>query len=120
WIHDYHLCFLSELMRERLQDATNGFFLHIPIPSYAIFRLLHREWKQKLIGGLLGAELIGFQTHEYVQHFLKTVRMVMGHDHQFRGIALGNRTVKVDLFPLGIDYALFHNAIQTPSTIKAR
>src|SRR5690606_428422 len=46
--------------------------------------------------------------------------MVLGHDHQFRGIALGNRTVKVDLFPLGIDYDLFHKAIQKPSTVKAR
>ncbi|MDV3310650.1 MAG: bifunctional alpha,alpha-trehalose-phosphate synthase (UDP-forming)/trehalose-phosphatase [Cyclobacteriaceae bacterium] len=120
WIHDYHLFLLPELIREKLPDATIGFFLHIPFPSYEIFRLLHREWKQKLIGGLLGADLIGFHTHEYVQHFLKTVRMVMGHDHQFRGIALGNRTVKVDLFPLGIDYDLFHKAIHKPSTIKIR
>jgi trehalose 6-phosphate synthase/phosphatase len=120
WIHDYHLFLLPELIRQKLPDATIGFFLHIPFPSYEIFRLLHRDWKQKLIGGMLGADLIGFHTHEYVQHFLKTVRMVMGHDHQFRGIALGNRTVKVDLFPLGVDYDLFHKAIQKPSTIKAR
>jgi trehalose 6-phosphate synthase/phosphatase len=120
WIHDYHLFLLPELIREKLPDATIGFFLHIPFPSYEIFRLLHREWKQKLVRGMLGADLIGFHTHEYVQHFLKTVRMVMGHDHQFRGIALGNRTVKVDLFPLGIDYDLFHKAVQRPSTVKVR
>src|SRR4051812_44269156 len=76
WIHDYQLILLPGLVREKIPDATIGFFMHIPFPSYEVFRLLHRPWKEKIISGLLGADLIGFHTHEYVQHFLKTVRMV--------------------------------------------
>jgi trehalose 6-phosphate synthase/phosphatase len=120
WIHDYQLFLLPALIREKIPDATIGFFLHIPFPSYEIFRILHRKWKESIISGLLGADLIGFHTSEYVQHFLKTVRMVLGHDHQYRRIAFGNRMVKVDLFPLGIDYDKFHEATLNESVIKIK
>ena len=117
WIHDYQLMLLPGLIREKMPDISIGFFLHIPFPSYEIFRLLHRQWKEKIINGLLGADLIGFHTHEYVQHFLKSVRMIAGYDHQYRSIYLGNRTIKADLFPLGIDYDKFHSAIHDADVI---
>jgi trehalose 6-phosphate synthase/phosphatase len=73
WIHDYQLMLLPGMIREQRPDATIGFFLHIPFPSFEVFRMLHRPWKEKIVNGLLGADMIGFHTHEYVQHFLKTV-----------------------------------------------
>lgn len=114
WIHDYQLMQLPGLIREQMPDATIGFFLHIPFPSFEIFRLLHKPWKEKIIGGMLGADLIGFHTHEYVQHFLKTVQMVHGFDSQFRNILMRERIVKAEMFPLGIDYEKFHNAGEKP------
>ena len=120
WIHDYQLFLVPSLIRQKLPDATIGFFLHIPFPSYEIFRVMHNTWKDAVINGMLGADMIGFHTHEYVQHFLKTVRMVKGYDHQYRGIALANRVIKVDIFPLGVDYDVFHQAAQNPSTIHKR
>ena len=119
WIHDYQLFLLPGLIREKLPNAKIGFFLHIPFPSFEIFRLLHRPWKEKIIRGLLGADLIGFHTHEYVQHFLKSVRMVMGYDHQYRVIAFEDRLVKADLFPLGVDFARFNSSSQKPEVIEA-
>jgi trehalose 6-phosphate synthase/phosphatase len=98
------------MIRKKKPNATIGFFLHIPFPSFEVFRLLHKSWKEKLLRGVLGSDLIGFHTNEYVQHFLKTIRMVVGLDHQFRNVMVGNRFVKVDLFPLGIDYDKFHGA----------
>lgn len=120
WVHDYQLCLVPGMIREKIPDARIGFFLHIPFPSYEIFRQLHRPWKEKIIRGLLGADLIGFHTHEYVQHFLKTVRMVMGYDHQYRVIAFENRLVKADLFPLGIDFERFHSSFKNPEVIEAQ
>lgn len=120
WIHDYQLMLVPGMIREQRPDATIGFFLHIPFPSFEIFRLLHRPWKEKIISGLLGADLIGFHTHEYVQHFLKTVQMVTGFDHQFRSILMNSRVVKADLFPLGIDFEKFHGAAQNPKVIDAK
>jgi trehalose 6-phosphate synthase/phosphatase len=119
WIHDYQLFLLPGLIREKFPNAKIGFFLHIPFPSFEIFRLLHRPWKEKIIRGLLGADLIGFHTHEYVQHFLKSVRMVMGYDHQYRVIAFEDRLVKADLFPLGVDFARFNSSSQKPEVMES-
>jgi trehalose 6-phosphate synthase/phosphatase len=120
WVHDYQLFLLPQLIREKRPDARIGFFLHIPFPSFEVFRLLHRPWKEKIIRGLLGADLIGFHTHEYVQHFLKTVRMVVGADHQYRVIAHEGRLVKAELFPLGIDYDLFNSTSRLPDVIDKK
>jgi trehalose 6-phosphate synthase/phosphatase len=109
WIHDYQLMLLPGMIREVFPDITIGFFLHIPFPSYEIFRMLHRDWKKKIISGLLGADLIGFHTGEYVQHFLKTTTMVSGLDHRYREVFNKKGIVKADLFPISIDFEKFHN-----------
>jgi len=114
WIHDYQLMLLPGMIRMHKPEASIGFFLHIPFPSFEIFRMLQRPWKEKIVNGLLGADLIGFHTHEYVQHFLKTVQMVKGYDHQFRAVWLPNTVVKAEMFPLGIDFDKFHLAIGSP------
>jgi trehalose 6-phosphate synthase/phosphatase len=110
WIHDYHLMLLPGMIRKHFPDVSVGFFLHIPFPAFDVFRMLHRTWKEKIIHGLLGADLVGFHTHEYVQHFLKTMRMVSGHDHRYREIFARKTIVKADLFPLGIDFEKFDQA----------
>ena len=120
WIHDYQLMQLPGLIREQRPDALIGFFLHIPFPSFEIFRLLHRPWKEKIVAGLLGADLIGFHTHEYVQHFLKTVQMVYGHDSQFRNIIMNDRIVKAEMFPLGIDFKKFNEAGSKQKVVEQR
>jgi trehalose 6-phosphate synthase/phosphatase len=114
WVHDYQLMLVPGMIRKQIPDAAIGFFMHIPFPSWEVFRLLHGPWKEKIVDGLLGSDLIGFHTHEYVQHFLKTVQMVKGFDHQFRLIYVPGRTVKAEMFPLGIDFDKFHNTIKLP------
>lgn len=120
WIHDYQLMLVAAMVREKRPDVTIGFFLHIPFPSYELFRMLQGNWKEKIIDGLLGADLIGFHTHEYVQHFLKTVQMVKGYDHKFRQILLPNRVVKAEMFPLGIDFKKFNQATALPEVTAQR
>ncbi len=75
WVHDYQLMALPALIRKEIPDVHLGFFLHIPFPSYEIFRLLPTHWKKTLLQGLLGADLIGFHTHDYVQHFIQSVKI---------------------------------------------
>ena len=83
WVHDYQLMLLPEMIRAKVPDATIGFFLHIPFPSFEIFRLLPRIWREAIINGMLGADLIGFHTHDYAQHFIKSVKRTTGYEcHQ--------------------------------------
>jgi len=64
WIHDYHLMLLPSLLRKSLPDSEIGFFLHTPFPSSEIFRLIPQC--SDVLEGLLGADLIGFHTFDYV------------------------------------------------------
>lgn len=120
WIHDYQLMLLPELLREQRPEAMIGFFLHIPFPSYEIFRLLPTEWKMSILRGLMGADLVGFHTYDYVQHFIQSVRMMLGADNYFHSIQYHNRLVKIDLFPIGIDYKKFHQAAFDTEVLELR
>jgi len=113
WVHDYHLMVLPQLLRHKLPGATIGFFLHIPFPSSEVFRILPP--RKEIVRGILGADLIGFHTYDYAHHFLQTARRLLGHEHSKSQINIDNRIVKVDAFPMGIDYNQFYQATEDTS-----
>ncbi|MGI9533571.1 MAG: bifunctional alpha,alpha-trehalose-phosphate synthase (UDP-forming)/trehalose-phosphatase, partial [Thermodesulfobacteriota bacterium] len=110
WIHDYHLMLLPKLIREKIPNAQIGFFLHIPFPSSEIFRLI--PWCRELVEGLLGSDLIGFHTFDYVRHFGESVRRLLGIEHYLGQFTVDKRPIKTDIFPMGIDYAKYSKAPQ--------
>ena len=110
WVHDYHLMLLPRLLKARRPRLSVGFFLHIPFPSHEVFRLLPVEWRREILEGLLGADLIGFHTYEYTRHFLQSVLRILGYEHQFSQILTSDHPVKVDTFPMGIDFEKFSAA----------
>ncbi len=116
WIHDYHLMLLPDMLRKKNPDTTIGFFLHIPFPSYELYRLLPSTWRREILDGLLGADLIGFHTLDYTQYFLRSVIRALSHEMDIGRIMLDHRLVKVDTFPMGIDYTKFHNALNDSET----
>jgi trehalose 6-phosphate synthase/phosphatase len=111
WVHDYQLMLVPQMVRNVLPDATIGFFSHIPFPSYEMFRLIPTSWKKKLLHGILGADLIGFHTHDYVQHFIQSAKMVLNVENHYHTIHYNGRLIKADLFPIGIDYNKFRRYI---------
>lgn len=113
WIHDYHLMLLPKLIREKRPDLLIGFFLHIPFPSFEIFRLLPSKWRSKILEGLLGADLIGFHTNDYTQYFLRCALRILGYEHNIGSIILNDRIVKADTFPMGIDFNRYYSAINS-------
>lgn len=114
WVHDYQLMLLPALLRKRMPRAKIGFFLHIPFPSHDVFRLLPRHWGKALIEGVIGADLIGFHTYDYTHHFLRTLLRMLGLDHSMGTVAYGDRTLKVDTFPMGIEYDKYSSATELP------
>lgn len=105
WAHDYHLLLLPEMIRQKLPNSKLGLFLHIPFPSFELFRYLPN--REAILRGMLGADLIGFHIYDYAQYFLGSVRRVLGHESAGSVIALPDRAVMVDTFPIGIDYKKF-------------
>src|SRR6266542_3787164 len=116
WIHDYHLMLLPQLLREALPQSAIGFFLHIPFPSFEIFRLSPN--RKELLEGLLGADLVGFHTYSYARHFMSSVLRTLGHENTGGTIMVGDRAVVADAFPIGIDYQKFTDALHSPETEK--
>ncbi|MEX0360936.1 MAG: trehalose-6-phosphate synthase, partial [Allomuricauda sp.] len=66
WVHDYQLMLVPQMVREKRPNTSIGFFLHIPFPSYEIFRTM--PWREEVLEGLLGSDLIGFHTYDYERH----------------------------------------------------
>ena len=111
WIHDYHLMMLPALVREALPEAKIGFFLHIPFPSSELFRML--PWREEILRGLLGSDLIGFHSHGYARHFLSSLLRLLGMEQEFGRVIVGDRAVRVDTFPIGVDMDGFESAMET-------
>ncbi|MHC4645437.1 MAG: bifunctional alpha,alpha-trehalose-phosphate synthase (UDP-forming)/trehalose-phosphatase [Planctomycetota bacterium] len=109
WVHDYQLMLVPQLVRDRLPLARVGFFLHIPFPSFELFRLL--PWRTEILNGLLGADLIGFHTYDYARHFLDGAARLAGAEHSMGTLTVGDRVVKIDAFPMGIDYEKYAAAV---------
>ena len=102
WVHDYQLLLLPGMIRASQPEVAIGFFLHIPFPSYEIFRIL--PWREAILKGVLGSDLIGFHTFGYMRHFLSAAYRIAGHEHSFGRMTIKGRSVNVDVYPMGIDY----------------
>lgn len=116
WVHDYQLMLLPRMLRERLPQSLIGFFMHIPFPSYEIYRLLPE--RRQLLEGVLGADLVGFHIYDYARHFMSSVLRALGFEHKHGVIHYGKRRVTVDAFPIGIDYEKWTDALNKPETIE--
>ncbi|KAI8057884.1 glycosyltransferase family 20-domain-containing protein [Syncephalis plumigaleata] len=93
WINDYHLMLLPAMIRERLPNASIGFFLHVPFPSSEVFRCLHV--RKEILQGLLGANLVGFQTYSFARHFLQTCTRVLRVETTPASVELDDHPVQV-------------------------
>ena len=116
WIHDYQLLLCPKIIKDLRPDVTIGFFLHIPFPSFEIFRTFPE--REALLEGVLGADLIGFHTYDYQRHFLSSVKRILRLEVNFNKITLGIREIVVNTFPMGIDYEKFDVAAKVQLTKK--
>lgn len=125
WVNDYHLMLVPQLLRASPQIPAStpiGFFMHVAFPSSEIFRCL--SVRQDLLRGLLGADLVAFQTANYARHFRQTVSRILSYEALPKGIQVADdddgagavngklnglgaagrgRFVDVAAFPMGID-----------------
>ena len=110
WVHDYHLMPLAKALRDLGHKNRIGFFLHIPCPPPEILTALpHHE---RLIPSLCDYDLVGFQTGDDAFNFSRYLARECGlHSHDFN-YQFGGRTMRVDVFPVGIETAAFARLAQ--------
>ncbi|MCH4183012.1 MAG: bifunctional alpha,alpha-trehalose-phosphate synthase (UDP-forming)/trehalose-phosphatase [Prevotella sp.] len=112
WVQDYQLMLVPAMLRKKRPDLHVGFFLHIPFPSYELFRVLPE--RDDLLKGLLGADFIGFHTHDYLRHFMSSVERALHLEFHLEEVMVNGRAVHVDALPMGINYNLYHRAGRKP------
>lgn len=109
WVHDYQLMLVPAYARERMEGLSIGFFLHIPFPSFEIYRLLPQ--RKELLEGLLGADLIGFHIYDYARHFLSSCLRLLGVSSIQGRLEHNGRRIKTEAYPIGIDYEKFRTSL---------
>lgn len=111
-VHDFHLMLLPELLRQRMSAAYIAFFLHSPFPSSEIFRCLPR--RKEVLNGLLGANLVGFQSPAYVNHLISSCTRVLGFDTAPGSVEAFGVHVAVEAIPIGIDARQVEEQLKRP------
>jgi trehalose 6-phosphate synthase/phosphatase len=117
-IHDYNLLLLPSLLRQRLPNVYIGFFLHIPFPSSEFYRCLSR--RKEILEGVLGANMIGFQSYSYSRHFSSCCTRILGFDSSSAGVDAYGAHVAVDVFPIGINAASTARAAFGDSVVEEK
>jgi trehalose 6-phosphate synthase/phosphatase len=112
WIHDYHLFLLPALLRGHGMGLKIGFFLHTPFCSSEIFRVLPD--RAELLKGVLGADVIGFHTYNYLRHFRSALLQVLGWESEMEGMWHDGREVRMGVYPIGHNHAGFDRVIRQP------
>lgn len=116
WVHDYQLQLVPAMLRKSRPDLRIGFFLHVPFPSSAGLAAL--PWKESVLEGLMGADLVGFQTASSAEHFRESVCHHQLARRDGQGLLVseptGTRRVQVDVFPVGPDSERFSRLSASP------
>ena len=108
WIHDYHLFPVGQELRGLGWSGRLGFFLHTPFPGADIFSVL--PWSRDLLSAMMSFDLIGVHTRRYMLNLVDAFRSELGGDWNGRDFAYSGRSVRLGVYPIGIDPPTFQNA----------
>ncbi|WP_194764165.1 alpha,alpha-trehalose-phosphate synthase (UDP-forming) [Microbacterium sp. UFMG61] len=122
WIHDYQLQLVPQMIREIRSDVTIGYFHHIPFPAHGLYAQL--PWRDQVLTGLLGADVIGFQRAQDATYFLTAVRRRLRYEVKGSTVAIpteggGSRTAIARAFPISIDTTPYLELAARPD-VRAR
>jgi trehalose 6-phosphate synthase len=103
WIHDYHLLLAPAMIRAKRLDLRIGLFLHIPFPNAQLFSIL--PWRQEVIEGMLGADVVGFQVNDDAANFVAAAERLAEAEGKDCAMLEGLAAVDINAFPISVDFA---------------
>ncbi|UCF19890.1 MAG: trehalose-6-phosphate synthase [Gemmatimonadota bacterium] len=116
WVHDYHLQLVPSLLRQMRPDLRIGFFLHIPLPPEELFGRL--PWRRQILEGIMGADVVGFQTQRDAQNFLSLARRYTDARTEKSIVHLHGHSLQVSAFPISIDFERYDRMAEDPRVIE--
>lgn len=132
WVHDYHLALLPHMLRgarnenvatdltanqsNKVEPVKIVMFFHVPFPTSQMFREL--EHGERLLEGVLGADVIGFHAFDHARHFLNAAKRILGLSHEslvggligvrYRGtkvvVTISNVSVETDMIDALLEF----------------
>lgn len=117
WVQDYQLTLVPSMLRALRPDVRIGFFLHIPFPAQELFARL--PWRSEILKGLLGADVVGFQTKLGARNFARTAKRFTEARGPERHLEFEGRTVLAQAFPISIDFERFESLARSED-VQAR
>lgn len=124
WIHDYHLALLPQKLSEweiekfGVKVTRKVFFLHIPFPTSQIFREL--ECGERILEGMLHADVVGFHAFDHARHFLNAAKRILGLNYEtiaggLIGVNFRGSTVLVSMSNVSIEPRKVDAVLSLPS-----
>lgn len=120
WVHDYHLMLVPGMLHEGDKKIHSSFFLHIPFPAYEIVKLIPEEWRREILNSLIHADVVGFHTKEYCNHFRNALSFFMGIECVNNCISKNGQITLVKDYPISIDYQKFNSGFDDKEVVKQR
>jgi alpha,alpha-trehalose-phosphate synthase [UDP-forming] len=105
FIQDYHFGLLPRMLKEAGANLVVAQFWHIPWPNADVFSSF--PWRDELLDGLLGNDLLGFHLPHHCQNFLACVdsNLEARIDHAEHEVCRDGHATSIRPFPIGIDFA---------------
>ena len=121
WVQDYHLALVSAGVRALVPGALIHQFWHIPFPPPDIFQLMPGGMGVALLRGMLGNDLLEFQTERAARNFLACVDELIPDariDAERQEVMSEGRTTTVRAFPISIDFEHYEGLAFEPGAAK--
>jgi trehalose 6-phosphate synthase len=120
-VQDYQLALVPRFLRELAPDARISHFTHTPFAGPTYLRLLPAGMREELLRGMLGADVLGFQSERWAENFLLCVRESLDGvrvDMRARRVEFEGRRVLVRAYPIALDPGPLRRMAATPE-VKA-
>ncbi|MFL6266575.1 MAG: trehalose-6-phosphate synthase, partial [Actinomycetes bacterium] len=119
-LHDYHFYLVARKVREQCPEAVVSFFLHIPWPGPDAWRILPPAWREQLLTGLLGNDVVAFHTEGFARNFLLTCQELLGLpvDLEAMTVRVGDREVAARHYPISIDVEAMRALAASPEVAE--
>lgn len=120
-VQDYHLALVPAMLRALRPEGPIAHFSHIPFAGPSYIQILPAAYRDELLGGLLGADVLGFHSPEWVERFLLSCR-TLGQarvDLRRRTVRWQGREVRVRVYPIGLDAGALEEEAGRPEVAEA-
>ena len=121
-LHDYHLYLAPQMIRKDHPSVIMQQFIHIPWPDIRCWHFLPSNITHAIYSGLVGNDIIGFQTERDARNFLEGARTLLEGavvDFEEGAIWWQGRRTQVRAYPISISVTEERRVVESAAGKRA-